>query len=115
MRSVPTLFLIYRGNVIDTLTGVNDVKLTELIKTALLVEQAQHDESIMVTTLEKAAELIEGGDFAHAEQILRDASSYEQWMSKFGTEINTGIAYCQLLKDSDTVAARATLGTMTEA
>lgn len=36
-------------------------------------------------------------------------------MSKFGTEIKTGIAYCQLMKDQDTVGARQTLESMTEA
>lgn len=40
VRSIPTLFLIYRGNVIDTITGVDQAKLDEFVKTALLVEQA---------------------------------------------------------------------------
>ena len=51
VRSIPTLFLIYRGNVMDQMTGVDETKLTELVKTAILIEQAQHDESIMETVL----------------------------------------------------------------
>ena len=51
VKSIPTLFLIYRGNIIDTMTGVNQAKLDEMVKTAVLVEQAQHDEGIMATTM----------------------------------------------------------------
>ena len=115
VRSIPTLFLIYRGNVIDMITGVDKAKLDEFVKTALLVEKAQHDEGIMTETMAQAQEMIESGKFAEAAQILTDASSYEQWMQKLGSEINTGIAFCQLMKDQDTVAARNTLATMTEA
>ena len=63
VRSIPTLFLIYRGNVMDTITGVDQTKLQEMIKTALLVEQAQHDESIMHTTLQTASEMLENGQY----------------------------------------------------
>mmetsp|Transcript_29214 Transcript_29214/g.36279 ORF Transcript_29214/g.36279 Transcript_29214/m.36279 type:complete len:150 (-) Transcript_29214:666-1115(-) len=38
VRSVPSLFLIYRGNVMDTMTGVDLKKLDELVETAVLVE-----------------------------------------------------------------------------
>ena len=63
VRSIPTLFLIYRGNVMDTITGVDQTKLQEMIKTALLVEQAQHDESIMHTTLQTASEMLDNGQY----------------------------------------------------
>lgn len=47
VKSIPTLFLIYRGNVMDQMTGVDTNKLEELCNTAVLIEAAQHDESIM--------------------------------------------------------------------
>ena len=47
VRSIPTLFLVYRGNVMDQITGADPTKLEDLIKTAILIEKAQHDESIM--------------------------------------------------------------------
>ena len=94
VRSIPTLFLIYRGNVMDMITGVDETKLNELVRTALLIEQTQHDESIMLQVLSTSQEYIEQGKFAEAEQILRDGASYEQWMDKFAAEITAGIAYC---------------------
>jgi len=51
VKSVPSLFIVYRGNMIDTMTGVDEKKLNDLIDTALLVEAAQHDESIMTKVL----------------------------------------------------------------
>ena len=64
VRSVPTLYLIYRGNVMDTMNGVDLKKLDELVETAVLIEQAQHDESIMVKVLKQSEEFIEQGLYA---------------------------------------------------
>ena len=69
----------------------------------------------MVKVLKQSEEFIEQGQYAQAQQILTDGSTYERWMAKFGAQIRTGIAYCQLMKDQDTVAARETLAPMTEA
>ena len=38
----------------------------------------------METVLSTSQEYIEQGKYAEAEQILRDGTTYEQWMSKFG-------------------------------
>ena len=47
VKSIPALFLIYRGNIMDSITGVDTKKLENLIETALLIEKASHDETIM--------------------------------------------------------------------
>ena len=99
----------------DQITGSDPAKLEELIKTALLIEQAQHDESIMKTVLTTSEEFIESGNFAKALEILKDGASYEQWMSKYAAEITTGIAYCQLMLDQNTSKCRETLAPLTEA
>jgi hypothetical protein len=72
VKSIPTLFLIFRGNIMDTVTGPDDYKLDQMVKTALLVESAQHDEGIMLKVLSEAETRIESGDYKSAEQILRD-------------------------------------------
>ena len=38
VKSIPALFLIYRGNVMDSMVGADPIKLEELFKTALLIE-----------------------------------------------------------------------------
>ena len=38
VKAVPSLFLIYRGNVMDTVTGADMDKINGLVQTALLIE-----------------------------------------------------------------------------
>ena len=59
MKAVPSLFLIYRGNVMDKSTGVDLKKIDEMIETALLIERTSHDESIMENVLIEAQNMIE--------------------------------------------------------
>ncbi|MFN9961457.1 MAG: hypothetical protein ACK55I_50935, partial [bacterium] len=70
-------FLIYRGNIMDTMVGADMNKMQELINTALLVEQSTHDESVMQKVLDEAQKLIEKKQYEKAEQILRDGLTYE--------------------------------------
>ena len=84
VKSIPALFLIFRGNIIDTMVGANEPKLKELVSTALVIEQSTHDESIMLKVLEEARKFIDKKDFAQAEQLLRDGLTYEMWRDKFG-------------------------------
>ncbi len=47
VKSIPALFLIYKGNMIDSLTGFDIKKVEELVQTALLVDQAANDETVV--------------------------------------------------------------------
>ena len=94
VKAVPSLFLIYRGNVMDTLTGVDMKKVDNMIETALLIERTSHDESIMVEVLKEAERMIEEGHYKNAQQVLEDGATYEKWAEKFGAHLKTGIAYC---------------------
>lgn len=51
----------------DTMVGADPVKLQELVKTALLIEQSTHDESIMQKVLDEAQNYIEKKDYNTAE------------------------------------------------
>ncbi len=45
IKSVPTVFLVHKGNIVDTFTGVpGPAKLKDFIDTALLMESMGHDE-----------------------------------------------------------------------
>ena len=54
VKSIPALFLIYRGNIMDNMVGADPKKLEELVKTALLIEQTTHDETLMIKVFEEA-------------------------------------------------------------
>jgi len=59
VKSVPSVFLIHRGNVVDTFTGIpSQPRLKEFIDTALLLESMGHDERVITTLMEKAEEFI---------------------------------------------------------
>ena len=90
-------------------------KIDELINTALMLDQITHDESIMVNVLKEAQAKLEKKDYSGCEQILKDGYTYENWRDKFGAHLLTGIAYCQLMQNQDTVAARETLSPLTAA
>ena len=66
VKAVPSLFLIYRGNVMDTLTGADQAKIDGMVETALLIEKTSHDETIMVKVLKEAENMIEEGHYKNA-------------------------------------------------
>lgn len=60
IKSIPTVFLVHKGNIIDTMTGVpNKDRFKEFIDTAVLFDDLHHDESVITTLLDKAQEFLE--------------------------------------------------------
>lgn len=59
VKSIPALFLVYRGNIMDTMVGGDLKRLEEMINTALLIEQSTHDQTIMEKVLSESQKLIE--------------------------------------------------------
>jgi len=52
VKSIPALFLIYKGNMLDTMTGFDVKKLEELVQTALLVDKAANDETVIMKVID---------------------------------------------------------------
>ena len=54
IRSIPAVFLIYKGNIIDMFQGIPEAKtIDDFFNTAVLLDQMQTDESIMDDVLSK--------------------------------------------------------------
>lgn len=51
VKSIPALFLIYKGNMLHTMTGFDPNKLEEMIQTALLVDKAANDETVIMKVI----------------------------------------------------------------
>lgn len=62
---------------IDSITGFDLKKVEELVQTALLVDQAANDETVVDKIVKEAESKIEGGHYKDALQILQDAWTYE--------------------------------------
>lgn len=54
VKSIPALFLVYKGNVLDTMTGFDPQKLEKFIETALLVDKAANDETVVMKVIKQA-------------------------------------------------------------
>jgi thioredoxin len=53
IRSVPSLFLIFKGNIVDMLQGFQPAQLDEFIQTALVIGGMETDENMMQDILVK--------------------------------------------------------------
>lgn len=99
VKSVPSVFLVHRGNVVDTFTGIpSEARLKEFVDTALLLESMGHDERVITTLLEKAQEFAARGEWEPAEKMYLEGSKHEAWQDKFGPSIQVGLAMCALKK-----------------
>jgi thioredoxin-like negative regulator of GroEL len=48
IKSVPTVFLVHKGNIMDTFQGVpNQNRIKDFIDTAILLDSMSHDERII--------------------------------------------------------------------
>lgn len=47
VKSIPALFLISRGNMLDTMLGFDPKHLEKFIETALLIDKASNDETVI--------------------------------------------------------------------
>jgi thioredoxin len=55
VKSVPSVFLVHRGNIVDTFSGIpKQARLKEFIDTAILLDSMGHDERVINTLMEKA-------------------------------------------------------------
>lgn len=58
VKSIPALFLISRGNMLDTMLGFDPQKLEKFIETALLIDKAANDETVIMKVVSQAEQAI---------------------------------------------------------
>jgi thioredoxin-like negative regulator of GroEL len=108
IKSVPSVFLVHKGNMIDTFQGTpTPSRLQEFLDTALLMESMGHDERVISTLLAKAQEFLDQGQFEPAENMYLEGDTYEQWRDRFGPEIKVGLAACAFFKEGKKDVKRA--------
>jgi thioredoxin-like negative regulator of GroEL len=97
VQKIPAVFLVHKGNIIDTFVGIPSQKvLEEFVNTALAVDSLSHDENVMKDLMKRIEEYLETNQLELAEKLLFEGVSYETWRDKFGPQLYVGIAYCQL-------------------
>jgi thioredoxin-like negative regulator of GroEL len=74
VRSIPAVFLVKDGNVMDTFTGLpSDERIQDFINTAKLLEQLSHDEKTIDQVIFAAEDHIKSEDYYSASEIFRQA------------------------------------------
>ena len=95
IRSIPAVFLIYKGNIVDTFSGVPETKLIdEFFNTALLLNEMQTDEGIMDNVMTQIEEMVAAKQYESAIKVINDSLTMDKWKEKYGTQMHIVKAYC---------------------
>lgn len=95
ISSVPTVFLVYKGNVIDNFVGLPDPKkLESFFESITLIKSIGEDEKVIQAMLAGADEYMSKKIYDRAENMLNEAYSHQKWRNKYGHIIKLGLAIC---------------------
>ena len=71
VRSLPSVFLVYQGKIVDTFVGIPEQKrLEEFFNTALFLNKMSTDDNVMVEIMKKIEEFILKDNIKDALSIL---------------------------------------------
>lgn len=99
ISSIPAVFLIYKGNIVDNFVGLPPQdRLTEFFNNINLLTGLGKEEQTFQNLLIGFDELMKKKDFSQAESMLNEAYSHENWRKKYGYLIKLGIAIVKFNK-----------------
>jgi len=97
VRSIPAVFLISGGNVMDTFVGVpNEERLNDFINTAKLLEQLSHDEKTIDEVIKAAEDQIQNKDFQNASEVFRQSLATANCTEEQENKIYLNLALCYI-------------------
>lgn len=102
MSSIPAVFLIYGGKVVDSFVGIPErERLQDFFNKAVVMDQINHDPNVQNAILEKAEDLLRAEDYETAMGVLADLIQYDNMRAKYEWQMITGIASCLVFKFKD--------------
>uniref|UniRef100_A0A7S3FT30 Thioredoxin domain-containing protein n=1 Tax=Strombidium rassoulzadegani TaxID=1082188 RepID=A0A7S3FT30_9SPIT len=121
IRSIPAVFLIYKGNIVDMFQGVPTEKtLDQFFETALLLNRMSNDKDIMANVFSDLEAMINENKLENALNVVRDSMKMEEWKANYEAHMILIEAYCLLFtakqgeKYVDTIPVRKSLEQLTE-
>lgn len=100
ITSIPAVYLLYKGNVIDNFVGLPDSrKLDSFFEAVSLLRGIGHDEKVIQSLLAGSDEYMSKGIYDRAENMLIEANSHTKWKKKYGHIIKLGLAICSFNKN----------------
>ena len=95
ISSIPAVFLIYKGNIVDNFVGIPQQKrLDEFFNSITLLQGIGKDETIFQGLLLGSEELMKKKQYQQAINMLNEAFSHEKWRKKYGYLIKLGLSIC---------------------
>jgi thioredoxin-like negative regulator of GroEL len=90
--SVPTLFLVYKGKIVDSIIGFPDEeRLEEFFLAIISLVEIENEENQIKNLLKEANDLIKAKMFENVEEKLNKAFSFEKCREKYGPAIKFGL------------------------
>ena len=92
VHNVPTVFLVYKGNIIDQFVGVpDDKKIKEFFESINILVGISDNDQVMQSLLKGAEEWMNKEKWDNAENMFIEANSYEKWKDKYGAIVKLGL------------------------
>jgi thioredoxin-like negative regulator of GroEL len=99
ISSIPAVFLVYKGNMIDSFVGFPDTSiLNQFFENIKLLRGIAFDEDVIRSLLSGADEWMNKKQYDRAESMLTEAASHKKWKEKYGYLIKLGLAICSFNK-----------------
>jgi thioredoxin-like negative regulator of GroEL len=99
ISSIPAMFLVYKGNMIDSFVGFPDTNtLNQFFENIKLIRGIAFDEDVIRSLLSGADEWMNKKQYERAESMLTEATSHKKWKEKYGHIIKLGLAICSYNK-----------------
>jgi putative thioredoxin len=107
ISSIPAVFLIYKGNVVDSFVGLPDQKkLDTFFDSVNLLRGLANDEKIVRALLTGADEFMNKKQYDRAENMFNEALSHGKWKNKYSHIVRLGLALCSFNKGDYTQAEK---------
>jgi putative thioredoxin len=107
ITSVPTVFLVYKGNMVDSFVGLPDSKkLESFFETISLIRGIANDEKVIRALLTGADEFMSKKLYDKAENMFNEAYSHQKWREKYAHILKMGLAICAFNKSDYTMAEK---------
>ena len=95
VRSIPAVFLISGGNVMDTFVGLpSPERILDFVNTAKLLEQLSHDEQTIDQVILAAEEKLNDGEVENASEVFRQSLATASCTEEQESRILLNLAYC---------------------
>jgi len=107
ISSVPTVFLVYKGNLVDSFVGMPDQKkLDFFFESITLLGGIGQDEKIIQSLIAAGDEHMRRKQYEQAENVFKEGLTHPKWKDKYYHILKLGLALCAFNRADYTTAEK---------